>query len=647
MALNVGDTAGDYQIIGILGAGGMGKVYKARNVITDRVEALKVLLPDLTNETEVADRFMREIKVLASLSHPNIAALHTAVRVDNQLLMVMEFIEGRTVEDRLKDGPIPPGEAAGYISQALSALAFAHEHGVVHRDIKPANMMITPGGQLKVMDFGIAKAAADRRLTMTGTTPGSLCYMSPEQVKGSADLDARSDLYSVGVSLYEMVTGTRPFKGDSDYSIMVAHLEQVPVPPIEIDPTLPVALNEIILTAIQKDRENRFQSAQAFRTALESVAASLGPPARPSATATRPQAAATVPQAAAPPPPLAPTVTRAVPQVPPQQPPTLPQAAPPTLPEAVPPPPLPQAAPPAPAFQAAPPPPLAPTVTRAVPQVPPQQPPTLPQAAPPPLQEAVPPPPLPQAVPPPPLTQAPPPPPAFQAPPPQPVAWAEPPAVSAAPVQRSGHRGLWMALGGLIVLALLAVAAIQGPRLYRTWAGGPGKQSAVPAETPTPPAPALTPEAAPTAQPSDANVAPPSAVAPAAPAAPPAAHASQAAHAAPQSAAPPSVEPQRPTEPPPPAAPAVDTARLERLRDRLGVVAPRANAIRASLQNLERQQQASGYGMRGDISASWKRMEYLLDEAQAALNANNPDRAQKNLELAEREADKLDKFLGR
>jgi eukaryotic-like serine/threonine-protein kinase len=588
MALNVGDTAGDYQIIGILGAGGMGKVYKARNVITDRVEALKVLLPDLTNETEVADRFMREIKVLASLSHPNIAALHTAVRVDNQLLMLMEFIEGRTVEDRLKDGPIPPGEAAGYISQALSALAFAHEHGVVHRDIKPANMMITPDGQLKVMDFGIAKAAADRRLTMTGTTPGSLCYMSPEQVKGSADLDARSDLYSVGVSLYEMVTGTRPFKGDSDYSIMVAHLEQLPVPPIQIDPSLPVALNEIILTAIQKDRENRFQSAQAFRTALDSVATSLGQPARPSATATRPQPSA--PQA---PPlaPLAPTVTQAVPQVQPQQPPTLPRVASPTVPEAVPPPPmpLPQSVPPPPAFQAAPPPP-----------------------------------------------------------PPQPVAWAEPPATTAAPVQRSGRRGLWMALGGLIVLALLAVAAIQGPHLYRTWAGAPSKQSVVPVETPMPPAPASTPDAAPAAQPSDANVAPPSTVAPAAPAAPAAAHASQAAtHATPQSGAPPSVEPQRPTAPPPPAAPAVDTARLEQLHDRLGVIAPRANAIRASLQSLERQQQASGYGMRGDISASWKRMEYLLDEAQAALNANNPDRAQKNLDLAEQEADKLDKFLGR
>src|ERR1700690_803462 len=126
MAFNVGDTAGDYKILGILGAGGMGMVYKARNVITDRVEALKVLLPDLSNEAELADRFMREIKVLASLNHPNIATLHTALPLENQLLIGMEFVEGRTIEERLKEGRLPAGEGVGYICQALSALAFAH-----------------------------------------------------------------------------------------------------------------------------------------------------------------------------------------------------------------------------------------------------------------------------------------------------------------------------------------------------------------------------------------------------------------------------------------------------------------------------------------------------------------------------------------
>jgi serine/threonine-protein kinase len=551
MPFNVGDTVGDYQIVGILGAGGMGKVYKARNVITDRVEALKVLLPDLANEPELADRFMREIKLLASLSHPNIAALHTALRLENELLMVMEFVEGRTIEDRLKEGPLSPAVAVGYITQALSALGYAHERGVVHRDIKPANMMVTPARELKLMDFGIAKAVADRKLTMTGTTLGSLFYMSPEQVKGASDLDGRSDLYSVGVSLYEMVTGRRPFQGGSDYSIMVAHLEQPPVPPIEIDPTLPPALNEIILTAIQKDRENRFQSAQAFRGALESIAGTLGQTVRTGAPA------------------AAPTVTPAAPQ--------------------------------------ATPPPPAPTVSQTAPTV----------------REAVP-------APPPPL-----PPPAH--PQPQPVAWAQPPAAASTP--SSGHRGLWMALGGLIVLALLAVAAIEGPGWYRTWAAGRG-QSAAPA---APVAPAAPSEATPAATPIAVDLPTPAQPAMAAPTV---SILSTAPAAKRKATLPPAVQPPPPA-PAPPAPPKVDTARLDELRDRLGALAPRANAIRSSLQTMERQQQAAGYGLRGDISASWKRMESQLDQAEAALNAGNADRAQKYLDQAEQEVEKLDQFLGR
>src|SRR5512141_1871189 len=178
MNLESGTTIGDYQIVGMLGAGGMGKGFKVRNVISDRVEAMEVLLPDLASDTELADRFMREIKVQASLEHPNIAALHTALRIDNQLLMLMEFVDGETLEHKLKDGPLPAPQAVEYIMQALAALDYAHTRGVIHRDIKPANMMLTPAGTIKLMDFGIAKATADRRLTMTGTTMGSLYYMS-------------------------------------------------------------------------------------------------------------------------------------------------------------------------------------------------------------------------------------------------------------------------------------------------------------------------------------------------------------------------------------------------------------------------------------------------------------------------------------
>src|ERR1017187_8534615 len=191
MNLEIGSTVGDYQVVEILGAGGMGQVYKVRNVISDRVEAMKVLLPDLANQPDLADRFLREIKVQASLEHPNIAGLHTAVRVDNQLLMLMEFVEGVTLDQKLKTGPLPAADAVSYIMQVLSALEYAHGRGVVHRDIKPGNMMLTSGGVVKLMDFGIARSSADMKLTQTGTTVGSLYYMSPEQIQGELVVGGR------------------------------------------------------------------------------------------------------------------------------------------------------------------------------------------------------------------------------------------------------------------------------------------------------------------------------------------------------------------------------------------------------------------------------------------------------------------------
>ena len=288
MELAVGSTIGDYQVTGILGAGGMGKVYKVRNVISDRVEALKVLLPDLAAMPELADRFLREIKVLAMLDHPNIAQLHTALRANNQLLMVMELVEGETLEHKLRQGPLPLPQALDYVTQVLAALDFAHARGVVHRDIKPANMMLTPSGAIKLMDFGIAKASADNKLTMTGMTMGSVYYMSPEQIQGVATLDGRADLYSVGVTLYELVTGKRPFDGESQYSIMAAHLEKTPVPPITLDPRLPQALNDAILLGVAKDPKARFQTAGAFRNALLAVAAGIQAPTAAVATAAAP-----------------------------------------------------------------------------------------------------------------------------------------------------------------------------------------------------------------------------------------------------------------------------------------------------------------------------------------------------------------------
>jgi hypothetical protein len=282
-------------VVDVLGAGGMGKVYKVRNFISDRIEAMKVLLPDLANAPELADRFIREIKVQASLEHPNIARLHTALRVENQLLMLMEFVEGVTLDQKLKDGPLPVEAAADYMRQVLSALEYAHAQGVIHRDIKPANMMLTPAGVVKLMDFGIAKAATDNRLTMTGTTLGSLYYMSPEQIQGTVAVDARSDLYSAGVSLYELVTAKRPFDGTSQFEIMSAHLNKMPVPPVEVDPKLPQILNDIILMSVTKSPEGRFQTAAAFRNALANVVPAPATKPAVMAAAAAPTAAAASP----------------------------------------------------------------------------------------------------------------------------------------------------------------------------------------------------------------------------------------------------------------------------------------------------------------------------------------------------------------
>ena len=275
MSFEVGDTIGDYQIVGLLGKGGMGHVYRVRNAISDHVDALKVISPGVAASSELADRFLREIKVHASLDHPNIAAFRTALRVDNLVMMVMELVEGVNLEERLRQGPVAVAEATGYIDQVLSALAFAHERGVIHRDIKPANLILTSTGQVKITDFGIAHLVGDPRLTATGMALGSLYYMCPEQVK-SQPVDARSDLYSLGITFYEMTTGQRPIRGDGEYEILTAHLLRAPTPPAEVNPAIPGALSAMIMKALEKEPADRYQSAYEFRLALRSLGVAPG-----------------------------------------------------------------------------------------------------------------------------------------------------------------------------------------------------------------------------------------------------------------------------------------------------------------------------------------------------------------------------------
>lgn len=270
MGIEAGQVIGDYEVLGQIGAGGMGDVYRVRNVISERIDAMKVLRPQAGSAPDAAGRFLREIKLHASLKHPNIAVLYTAMRFEDQILMFMEMVEGIGLDQRLRRGWLGPEEAIQYVSQCLMALEYAHQRGVVHRDIKPSNLILTPGG-VKLLDFGIARSTKDLALTGAGTAVGSVHYMSPEQALGE-DVDARSDLYSTGVMLYEMLVGARPFAGDNAYSILNAHIAQEPLSPADLNPALPPSLCEAVLKAMRKRREDRFQTAAAFRAALQETA---------------------------------------------------------------------------------------------------------------------------------------------------------------------------------------------------------------------------------------------------------------------------------------------------------------------------------------------------------------------------------------
>jgi serine/threonine protein kinase len=280
MMFQTGEVVGDYEILGILGTGGMGRVFRVRNLISDRIEAMKIVLPDATTESDLAERFLREIKVHASLEHPHIAVMRTAFRVQERVVMIMELVEGGSLAEVLRRGPLEVPAALSYAAQTLSALAYAHARGVVHRDVKPANIIVTPGGTVKVTDFGIARAGGTERLTSTGMALGSLYYMSPEQIRGSVP-DGRADIYSLGVTLYEMVTGVQPVRGENEYAIMHAHLTEEPVSPSQLVFGLPGYIPAVILKAMAKVPENRFQSAEEFRAALgvTGEVAQIPPPA--------------------------------------------------------------------------------------------------------------------------------------------------------------------------------------------------------------------------------------------------------------------------------------------------------------------------------------------------------------------------------
>jgi serine/threonine-protein kinase len=283
MSLRIGDAG--YRILAPIAMGGAGEVYKAEHVITKRVEAIKVLsAPD----TEAAsERFLREIRLQASLNHPHIAAVYNAFRFEQNFVMVMELVEGEPLRSVLERGRLPVPIAVNIVSQLLDALAYAHAHGVIHRDITPSNIILTTQGVIKLTDFGLAKDPACMTGSDAGIPLGSPHYMSPEQVRDGSSASVLSDIYSTGAVLYELVTGWRAFPGESPFLVMQAQVENPPVPPCRIDPALPPALNDAILQSLEKDPARRFPSAEAFRAALEAALYQPAAPALPPPPAPR------------------------------------------------------------------------------------------------------------------------------------------------------------------------------------------------------------------------------------------------------------------------------------------------------------------------------------------------------------------------
>jgi serine/threonine-protein kinase len=264
----IGKSVGNYRIVEKIGAGGVGEVYRAVDLMLERPVAIKVLRPEYATRSAVVERFRSEAQTLARLNHPNIATLFSFVRDGEALLMVMEFVEGTTLAKLVRGGSgMALGTALPLFLQALDAIGHAHELGIVHRDIKGSNLMLNTDARIKVMDFGIARMIGSERLTRHGQLVGTPDYMSPEQIRGE-ETDERSDIYALGVLLYEMLTGRVPFRVESEYALMQAHVEQSPRRPGELVPGLSEAIEKAILRALAKEPAERFSTTDQFRTAL-------------------------------------------------------------------------------------------------------------------------------------------------------------------------------------------------------------------------------------------------------------------------------------------------------------------------------------------------------------------------------------------
>src|SRR6202162_5401287 len=275
MAILPGTRLGPYEILTAIGAGGMGEVYKARDTRLDRIVAIKVLPAHLADRSELRERFEREAKTIASLNHPHICVLYDIGEQDGIDYLVMEYLEGETLAQRLQKGPLPLDQVLRYAIEIADALDKAHRKGITHRDLKPGNIMLTKSGT-KLLDFGLAKLkqevapanvqlsqlpTANDPLTAQGTIVGTLQYMAPEQLEGK-EVDARTDIFAFGAIVYEMATGKKAFEGKSQASLIAKILEADPPPISTLQPMTPPALERVVKTCLAKDPDDRWQTAR-------------------------------------------------------------------------------------------------------------------------------------------------------------------------------------------------------------------------------------------------------------------------------------------------------------------------------------------------------------------------------------------------
>jgi beta-lactam-binding protein with PASTA domain/tRNA A-37 threonylcarbamoyl transferase component Bud32 len=273
--------AGRYQLESPIGQGGMAKVFLATDTVLNRRVAVKVLSPQFASDEAFVTRFRREAQAAAGLNHPNIVSVFDTGSQGDVHFIVMEYVEGRTLRDVIRqEGPLLPERAVEIGSAVARALAAAHEAGLVHRDVKPGNIMLTPEGEVKVMDFGIARTSAGDTLTQTAAVLGTASYLSPEQAQ-SQPVDPRSDIYSLGCVVYEMLTGQPPFTGESPVSIAYKHVRESALPPGRKNPDVPESFDAVVMKSLAKNPANRYQNADELRQDLERLSQGMAPLAPP------------------------------------------------------------------------------------------------------------------------------------------------------------------------------------------------------------------------------------------------------------------------------------------------------------------------------------------------------------------------------